>query len=616
MCGIVGFNWRDDEEIRDLAERIKHRGPDGQGFFVDDAVSLGHSRLAILDTSSAGHQPMFYHADCGAFSDQWCAKSNIPPQVAIVYNGEIYNYPELKSELVSKGYRFNTRCDTECLLAAYLEWGIDCVTHFNGMWSFCIYDMQKRQFFLSRDRLGIKPLYYFEKDGRFAFGSELKAVLAKGIERTVDEQALHHYLMFNYAPVTTSILKGVSKLPPATNLIFDLDSSRIVKEEKFWKPVFTEEPIEEVEAAHKLRYLLQDAVEKRLLSDVPVGAFLSGGVDSSIICALMRPHVDRLKTFSIRFDYPDFNESEHAKAVAEHLKTEHFEINFNANDVRRLIEELPSYFDEPLADASMIPTYLVSSVAASEVKVCLSGTGSDELFGGYSRYHEYLLLRRMLSLPRWVKRAIASVYKVLNSDKGSKLNQLLESTPQTLYLKLFSHLFRGEGGNISCLENLIRSGLVASPGEGLNGLLRFDQTDYLPGNLLVKEDRATMAHHLEGRVPFLDYRLVEFANSLPCQMKLRGREGKHLLKKAFSGIVPPFVLKRKKQGFGVPLKNYFRGELRDYARGILFDSDGSVPWDEMELHRLWQMHQDGSSDYSPLFWNLIMFRKWSEKYLR
>ncbi len=615
MCGIVGFNWSDPEEIRVLTERIRHRGPDSQGFYVDDAVSLGHSRLSILDTSSAGHQPMFYNADCGAFSDQWSIKPKIQPQVAIVYNGEIYNYPELKSELVSKGYRFSTRCDTECLLAAYLEWGTDCVNHFNGMWSFCIYDIQKKLLFLSRDRLGIKPLYYFENDGRFVFGSELKAVLAKGVERSVDSQALNHYLMFSYAPVASSILKGISKLPPATNLIFDLDSRRVVKQEKFWSPGFTEVPVDEVAAAQQLRYLLQDAVEKRLLSDVPVGAFLSGGLDSSIICALMRPRVDRLKTFSIRFDDPDFNESEHAQAVAKHLKTEHFEIDFNAADVRRLIEDLPYYFDEPLADASMIPTYLVSSVAASEVKVCLSGTGGDELFGGYSRYQEYLLLRRMLTFPRWVKRGVSSAYKILDQDKGSKLTQLLESTPRTLYLKLFSHLFRGERCNVSVLENLMQSGVVATPVEGLNGLLRFDQTDYLPGNLLVKEDRATMAHHLEGRVPFLDYRLVEFANSLPCQMKLRGRAGKYLLKRAFSDIVPSFVLKRKKQGFGVPLKNYFRGELRDYARDILFDSDGSVPWDEIELHRLWQRHQDGNSDYSPLFWNLIMFRKWREKYL-
>ena len=209
MCGIVGFNWSDPEEIRVLTERIRHRGPDSQGFYVDDAVSLGHSRLSILDTSSAGHQPMFYNADCGAFSDQWSIKPKIQPQVAIVYNGEIYNYPELKSELVSKGYRFSTRCDTECLLAAYLEWGTDCVNHFNGMWSFCIYDIQKKLLFLSRDRLGIKPLYYFENDGRFVFGSELKAVLAKGVERSVDSQALNHYLMFSYAPVASSILKGI-----------------------------------------------------------------------------------------------------------------------------------------------------------------------------------------------------------------------------------------------------------------------------------------------------------------------------------------------------------------------------------------------------------------------
>lgn len=613
MCGIAGFNWPDEKKALAMVSSFAHRGPDGVGVFSDIDVSFGHCRLAILDTSEAGHQPMLYHPESGGFSANYKQKVILPPKLVVTYNGEIYNYTELKGELRTKGYKFSTRCDTELLLAAYLEWGRDCVKKFNGMWAFCVYDMEKKELFLSRDRLGIKPLYYFlDKKGRFVFSSQLSAFSVHNHDRSLDSKALSNYFVFGYTPSGQSIFEDIKKLEPGCNLIYDLLLSE-VSHETYWKPEAKIVQHNPRAAFDGLNDLLSDSVQKRLLSDVPVGAFLSGGLDSSILTALMRPHVDKLKTFSVRFDHPEFDESAYAQLVARHLETEHHEICFGPADVKALIEVLPAYFDEPFADASMIPTYLVAAVASKEVKVCLSGTGADELFAGYDRYKEYLLLRKLHNLPRCLKSLICSS-GLLSNDRAGKLKQLLlYSGKDELYPKLLSHLFRHDNEKSLRNDQIVEDVAKMANGD-LDDILLFDQKVYLPEDLLVKEDRATMAHGLEGRVPFLDYRVVEFANSLPPSLKIHAGCGKYALKKTFGHQLPIEIINRPKKGFGVPIKHYFKNELREFIRELVFDNFPLDCFEKDEIQKLWHRHQEGQSDYSPLFWNLALFSFWHQRY--
>ncbi|MCK5023351.1 MAG: asparagine synthase (glutamine-hydrolyzing), partial [Candidatus Aenigmarchaeota archaeon] len=356
-----------------------HRGPDQDGAYSDEYVALAHKRLSIIDLSENGRQPM----------------ADSTGDYVIVYNGEVFNYGELKKELAGKGHRFVSNTDTEVILNAYIEWGRNCVERFNGQFAFCIYDKKKKELFLARDRLGIKPLYFFSEGSRFIFGSELKVILKAGIEKEIDEKALNHYLIFGYTPSESSILKNVYKLLPGHYLVYDIEKKRIAEKSKYWEISFSDKIHSEEEAKETLYGLLDSSVKRRLIADVPVGAFLSGGVDSSIIVYLMRKYVKDLKTFSIKFDHDEFNESKWARLVADRLNTDHHEIEFNAVDLKKLIPDLVYLFDEPFGDSSMIPTYLVSKVAREQVKVCLSGTGADELFGGYHRYREFSQLRKL-----------------------------------------------------------------------------------------------------------------------------------------------------------------------------------------------------------------------------
>lgn len=613
MCGIVGFNWSDKEKIKVLNDLIQHRGPDDEGFYVDDKVSLGHRRLSIIDLSDAGHQPMFYHPELGASSEKHLSKQISQSHLTLIFNGEIYNYQEIKTELQKKGYHFSTNGDTEVILASYLEWGKECLNRFNGMFVLCIYDKEKQTFFMARDRIGIKPLFYFHQNDQFVFGSELKLILESGVEKVINRAALNHYLIFNFCPPKESILQNVKKLLPGEYLIYDLKENQIQEKAKYWKTQFETKITDANEAIEKIKKTLNKAVERRLIADVPVGAFLSGGVDSSIIVALMRDKVQDLKTFSIGFDYEDFNESKWAKIISDKFETDHYEIKFSDKQVLDLIEQLPNHFDEPFADASMIPTYLVSKVASEQVTVCLSGTGGDELFAGYTRHQEALKLNKLYSLPNFFKNAIAKIYGLKNKDKGKKLAQLLKSKSESeLYLKLFSHLFRDE--KEIDLEAINYQDYFQET-EKLSNYLNFDQNIYLDADLLVKEDRATMANSLEGRVPFLDHELIELANTIHPNLKIQGKEGKAILKHAYEDLIPKEILYRKKQGFGVPLPHYFKNELKDFASNAIFDFNGFEYYDKQIIENLWQKHQSGNSNYAPLFWNLMMFNRWFEKWI-
>jgi len=606
MCGIAGFNWEDNKRIRLLASLLEHRGPEQEGFHVRDGISIGHKRLKILDLSERGAQPIY----------------NEDGTICITYNGEIYNFEELRETLEKEGHKFVSRTDTEVLVHAYEQWGTDLLGRINGQFAFCIFDRQQNTLFLARDRLGIKPLYFYDNAGRFIFGSELKVFLKSDIKRQISQTALSHYLLFGYTPSGQSILQNVRKLAPGSYLIYDLSTREIKQHCRYWSLSFCENSdISEGQAKSEIVEKLEQSVRARLISDVPLGAFLSGGVDSSIIVALMRKHVKALNTFSIKFDRPGYNESRYAKIVSEMFRTDHHEIEFNAESVKDLIEHLPYYYDEPFGDSSMIPTCLVCRVARKYVTVSLSGTGGDELFAGYPRYRQLGQLKTLNSLPAAARKMLGlSVWGLnllLRKDKLNKLQTFLGPQEEAwkIYLKLFSYMFRSEGEQSYDLANFEHLGRHFKYENDITNALNFDTKEYLPECLLTKEDRASMAVSLEVRVPFLDHRLVEFAARLGPQVKIKGSEKKYILKNAFADILPHEILYRKKKGFAVPLVHYFRNELRDFAHKEIFNERTFEYYSQEFLNTLWQKHQKGVADYSRLFWSIMMFNLWYGKWM-
>lgn len=602
MCGILGFNWDDREKLKELSALLEHRGPDQEDYYSDDLVSLAHRRLSIIDLSENGKQPMV----------------NEDGTIYIVYNGEIYNFIEMREELTQRGHKFISNTDTEVIIHGYEEYGTGIIGQLNGQFAFCIYDKNKDQLCIARDRIGIKPLYYYSKNNKFIFGSEVKILLKSNIKKEINKDALNHYLLFGYTPSEQSILNNVYKLLPSHYLIYDLKKSKINGVKRYWGTTFDENgELSEKEICEHLVTKLDECVKKRMVADVPVGAFLSGGVDSSIIVALMSKYVGDLKTFSIKFDYGEFNESEYAKIVSNKFKTDHYEIGFTAKDVGELIPELVYYFDEPFGDPSMIPTYLVSKVAKRHVTVCLSGTGGDELFAGYDRYFQFKTLKKLNSLPKVVRNLITDILYHIDIDKFNKLRILLKdkNSDFELYVKLYSYLYREENEIETDLSKLQNLNSYFTYKENLPNLLNFDQNEYLPNDLLVKEDRATLGNSLEVRVPFLDHDLVEFANQIPMKYKLKSSEGKYILKKSFEQMLPTKILYRTKKGFGVPLKYYFRKELKDFTYKQIFEFDDYEYYDKRILRKMWDKHQDCKSDYSHLFWVIIMFNLWYKRWM-
>lgn len=606
MCGIVGFNWEEEKKIKFLASLLEHRGPEQEGFHVGDGVSIGHKRLRILDLSEKARQPIY----------------NEDNTVCLSYNGEIYNFQDLRDKLEKASHKFVSKTDSEVLVHAYEEWGVSLLNKTNGQFAFCIFDKKKNIFFIARDRLGIKPLYYYQSGKKFVFGSELKVFLESDIKKQINQVALDHYMLFGNTPSKQSILENVEKLLPGSYIIYDLASSEIKEYRQYWALSFSEDSsLSETEAIDQIRKELDRSIKMRLISDVPLGAFLSGGVDSSIIVAIMRKYVKNLKTFSIKFDYPDFNESRYAKIISEKFGTEHFEIAFDAQDVKKLIPKLVYYYDEPFGDSSMIPTYLVSSVAKKHVTVSLSGTGGDELFGGYNRYNDFVVLQRINHMPEFVKRildySIDKVNPLLRKDKLSKLQMFLgkKEPLHFIYLKLFSYMFRSKREHIDKLLQFDYMENYFKYSKLLTNAMNFDLNEYLPNCLLVKEDRASMAVSLEARVPFLDHELVKLASRIPPNLKIKNREKKYILKKAFADTLPHTILHRKKQGFGVPLVHYFRNELKDFVYNEIFGFQEYNYYDKIYLGTLWDRHQKKLSDYSRIFWSIIMFNLWYKKWM-
>lgn len=550
MCGINGFLGNDTKRIRAMNKVLQHRGPDDSGVYTDKHVSLGHVRLSIIDLSKLGHQPMFY--------------THNKRTAGIVFNGEIYNFQEIKSQLEYKGYRFKSHADTEVVLASYLEWGFDCVQRFNGMWAFALYDKDKQELFCSRDRTGKKPFYYYYDKKNFVFSSELKALHTHKLKLAIHPDAVQLYFSLGFIPAPHTIYKNVYKLEARQSIIYDLKERRIVKQWYYYElpdyaPVYNKKAL-----IAEGRALLQDATRLRMISDVPVGAFLSGGLDSSTVVAEMA-HFTELKnlhTFSIGFE-GKYDETKYMEIIKEAFVTKHHHEYFTCKDFDRLIPQYADIYDEPFADYSGFPTHKVSELARKYVTVCLSGDGGDEIFGGYSSHvigHRMELLRK---LPRFVRSAGAKLPAKKKLDGFTSAYTLKKAFELSLHDKQLFYAKALEGDALltpafqAWSEEKLQESLKKSDGS-LGEALRIYDLLYntLPDHFLTKVDRASMACALEVRSPFLDYRFLEFGQKIPAEWKADTRKTKKLMRNIIKGIVPESILHRGKQGFTPPIDKW------------------------------------------------------------
>jgi asparagine synthase (glutamine-hydrolysing) len=583
-------------------------------------VGLGMRRLKVIDLVT-GRQPI----------------SNEDGSIWIVFNGEIYNYRELRRELDQRGHTFFTQTDTEAIVHAYEEYGEKCVTKLNGMFAFAIWDDCRKKLFLARDRLGVKPLYYFYDGYRFIFGSELKAILqSKDIPKSIDREALDAFLTFEYIPAPLSIFSDIKKLPAGH--VLTLEGGEILTQ-RYWELQSRKLQANEHELSDALGELLKDAVRMRLISDVPLGAFLSGGIDSSTLVALMSELMDRpVKTFSVGFDDPSYNELEHARTVARHFGTDHAELTIQPDAVM-LVSDLIKQLDEPLADVSIFPTYLVSKLAREHVTVVLSGDGGDELFGGYEWYIAEKIARHYRYLPdamkkRWIP-ALVGLVPPSRRKKGpiNKLKRFVEGSilPESLRhfrwssflterskLDLYSDDLRRSVNHTDTCSHF--TGYFESCGEADRTWQEqfADIKTYLADDILVKVDRMSMANSLEARTPYLDYRVAEFAAGLPSELKIRGLQTKYLLKRCMRTKLPPCILKRKKEGFSIPMKNWLQQELRPMMEDILSPTriNREGLFNSVYIEKLKADHLNGIANNAHQLWSLMVFEIWQNTYLR
>ncbi len=575
ICGIVNFNNKsvNADILKKMADALSHRGPDAQGFFIKDNVGLGHRRLSIIDLKT-GDQPI-YNEDQG---------------LCLTFNGEIYNFRELRLDLQKKGHIFHSKGDAEVIVHLYEDYAEKCLDYLEGMFAFALWDRKNRRLFIARDRLGKKPLVYWHDQKQVAFSSELRSLLqAPFIEREVDFEALNLYLTFLYVPAPWTMFKNIKKLPPAHYLVVEKNKVEI---KRYWKLVHRicrRRSFKEYKEG--LTANLEDAVRKRMVSDVPLGAFLSGGIDSSAIVALMSKYsTGALNTFSVGFANQLYNELDFAGSVAREFQTKHNELIVNP-DVLEVLPKITKHYGEPFADYSSIPTYYLAEFAARSVKVVLTGDGGDESFAGYDRYKAASLAEVFDLLPGFLIRSINAFIKNLYaSDDIRKVNwqikrffKSLHYKPQERYLRWISAFYHEEkemllnpdfkrGSNTGLDENVFNRYCEGKSGNNFSDLMRQAEIEtYLPYDLLVKMDIATMAHSLEARSPFLDHKFMEFAATIPYDLKLRGFTNKYILKRAFKNKLPRRIIRRKKQGFGLPIGQWYRGKLRNYIMDVLFD---------------------------------------------
>ncbi|HEY6046720.1 MAG TPA: asparagine synthase (glutamine-hydrolyzing) [Pyrinomonadaceae bacterium] len=630
MCGITGWANLDPRTpppdgagdlLRSMCDRMFHRGPDSEGYVLSDGVALGMRRLAIIDLIT-GEQPAF----------------NEDETVSVVLNGEIYNYRELRADLETRGHIFRSASDTEVLPHLYEEYGRDMVRHLNGMFAFALWDERRRRLFIARDRFGEKPLYWGIFDRTLLFASEPKVLLAHpSVRPDLNINALRQYLSFDYVPAPLSIYEGISKLPAAHSLTLE---DGHVEVHPYWRLSYKKRaPVPSVaEAADQLRVLLEDSVRLRLVSDVPLGVLLSGGIDSSVVTAMaVRASSETVKTFSISFAESSFDESEYARRVAEYLGTDHHEERFNSSLAANLVGEIGAWMDEPMSDPSLVPTYLLSRFTRKHVTVALGGDGGDELFAGYPMYFGHRMARAYNRIPRVLRSGLieplvnALPVKTKNLSFDYRARRFIAAshydevarhhvwfgsfTPQDQELLLTDVAKQSADSDV--YRDARRMFAECDSNDLTECMQSLDTQLYLAEDILTKVDRASMAVSLEVRAPYLDPRVAEFAASLPSHYKLHGYTSKYILKRAAKGLVPSFVGRRGKKGFGVPFAKWLKGDLRPLARdllsperlrrGGLFNAD--------YVARLQDEHERGVANHRKLLWTLLSFELWRESFV-
>lgn len=625
MCGIAGFTrfhtpTGDTTTLINMGNAIAHRGPDAHGEYLDDNIGLSHRRLSILDLSEAGNQPMHSH----------------DKQVVIAFNGEIYNFQTLRESLKAQGYPFSTTTDTEVILALYHYEGKDFIHKLNGMFALALWDKNTETLILARDRIGKKPLYYFQDDTRFIFGSEIKAIFAApDIPRNIRTDAVYDFFAYQYIPDPKTIFQDIQKLEPGHYLVINKGG---INKHQYWQVSFAETSTDNEETIKKqLLDLTEQCTKTRMVSDVPLGAFLSGGVDSSGLVALMAKNSERpVTTCSIGFDDEELNETEFAQVVANQYKTDHHEFTVHQN-VNDTLEHIVSFFDEPFADPSLVPTYFVSELAKQQVTVAMAGDGGDEVFAGYEKYTtDHIENQLRDKFPSWLRNNIfpvlANLAGYINATPFRRAKTLLTSLSVEPAMGFYM-------SNSMITDHLWDSIASDSTKQALNGyhpskitldaynnadgpdhlakILHTDMQTYLPGGILVKVDRMSMANSLEVRAPILDYKLMEYAATIPSSMKFKNGEKKYILKEIFKPFLPSDILYRKKMGFSVPLAQWLRTELKDTAEERLLNrSKGLNNYFKPEaIKQLWQQHQSGNYDHSTPLWSMLMFQMWWDRYM-
>lgn len=619
MCGITGFSWPDETLITLMTQTLTHRGPDQFGTYTDSWVSLGHRRLSILDLSEHGRQPM----------------SNRDGSIWVTYNGEIYNFQELRRDLEARGYTFHSGTDTEVIIYAYEAYGLDCIQRFNGMFALAIWDQRTQELFLVRDRIGIKPLYYYSRNRQIVFASEIKAILkVPQVEREINPQALYHYVGYEFVPAPDTIFQHIYKLPPGHYLRYQNGSIEV---KQYWNFQFATERQPVAYYEEKIRHLLEDSVRQRLISDVPLGVFLSGGLDSSTVAAMMdRCGVEPIQTFALGYEDPSFSELEYAEAMAKALKSKH-QVLMVDPITPELLETAVWHLDEPMTDLSTIPFYLICQKAREHVTVCLSGEGGDEVLVGYDRFkaskaHSYYAR----AVPKWVRHQLI----------GSLVNTLPDQPQKKGAINVLKRFIQGgllpEGGEHMCWqyfgvpsrdESLFSQEILSQISRdpfwpirqqvaGCNSQDRLDREIYidlrftLPDSPLMKVDKMSMAHGLEVRVPFLDHRFVEFCATIPSDLKLQGFTTKAIFRSAMGGILPDKIRQRGKQGYSLPIKNWLRQELRDYMIDLLNTSPlMKEAFNLNYIQHLIQEHLDYRANHNHILWALINLALWYKLFI-
>ncbi len=625
MCGIAGFSLfnaheGDEKTLEAMGQAILHRGPDAGGTYIDDKIGLCHRRLSILDLSEAGNQPMYSQDD----------------NLVIVFNGEIYNFLELREELEQEGQTFNSHTDTEVILALYQKYGEQCLDKLNGMFAFAIWDKAAQSLFIARDRLGKKPLYYFSHNGRFAFASEIKAILTlNDIPKDIRLDAVHDFFAYQYIPDPKSIFTHIHKLPPAHYLKLDSNGFSI---HEYWDVSFKQvNQGTEQDHAEQLKSLLEKVTRQRMISDVPLGAFLSGGVDSSGVVAMMAETSDApVKTCTIGFDDEKFNEADFAREIAEKYQTEHHEFTVKQN-VAQDLEHIVGFFDEPFADPSLVPTYYVSELARKAVTVALAGDGGDEMFAGYEKYSVDDVENRLRNkFPKVIRHSLfpglAKFAGFVPGKVGKKAKSLLTSLSYEPAMGFYitNSMMTDEMWNSLATDNTKHSLSDYHPSQytlemyekadgpdHLSKILYTDIKTYMTGGILVKVDRMSMANSLEVRAPILDYQVTEFAATLPSERKFKQGTKKYLLKKVFEPFIPDSLLHRKKMGFSTPIDTWFRTELKDLTEATILGAQNGLKdiFDASRVQQVWEEHQSGKHQHGIVLWSMLMYQMWYDRYV-